>query len=36
MKDCKDFCSHSHSRNNNSNNKMQAELNVLHAANLGI
>ena len=36
MPECKDFHSHSHSCNNNSNNEMQAELNVLHAVNLGI
>ena len=36
MPECKDFGSHSYSRNDNSNNEMQAKLNVLHAVNLGI
>ena len=36
MPEYKDFRSHSHRRNNNSNNEMQAKLNVLHVVNLGI
>ena len=36
MPECKDFHSCSHSHNDNSNNKMQAKLNVLHTVNLGI
>ena len=36
MPECTDFRSCSHSRNDNSNNEMQAKLNVLYVVNLGI